>query len=170
MSLEHWLHLKDNKFHSRYKIVASLIDTTDMKILDLDCGEPDFSKYTKHKEYVCNDVFPINNPDVHFKQVSDTEIDEPSDLLVMFGYGCGEFTGVEQESKTAMEAIVRNSKHKPKYVVVETATKFFEAYNILNEFKNKLNGYELEYHIKLDVSLPDNHYHNKREIIIFKYK
>ena len=168
MSLEHWEHLKNEKFHTRYKIVASLIDTTDMKILDLDCGEPDFSKYTKHKEYVCNDLYPINNNNVIFKQVADSEIDEPSDLLVMFGYGCGEFTGVPQESKTAMEAIIRNSKHKPRYIVIEAATKFFEAYNILEEFKNKLTDYKLEHHIKLDVCLPDNHYHNKREIIIFK--
>ena len=60
-----WEYLKTEEFNIRYKIVADIIDVKDKVIMDLNCGEPNFQKYiTGYKEYICNDLEPIENKDV----------------------------------------------------------------------------------------------------------
>lgn len=161
-------YLKTKPFEIRYKIVADFLgDLSDKVIIDLNCGEPLFKNHIKFKRYIANDIFVPDNIDgIEFRQCTDTEIDEKCDVLCVFGYGGGELTGEELESKTTGDSLVRLSKYNPKYIVVEMTQKWEDDFSVLSKLKEKL-GYAEVFRKRIEIE-PAEHYHDKRLITIFK--
>ena len=168
--------MKTEAFNIRYKIAAEHLPK-DKVILDLNCGEPNFRRFLKHKAYYAND---INTPDntselTLFMHCPDDQIDIPSflpkpDIIVLFGYGGGEFTGEPLESKTAGESLIRLAKkYRPKYVVVEMCQKWENDFKIMTSLEKELKDYyTIQFVRKIDMG--GGHYHLKRLIKIFRIK
>lgn len=166
-----WEYLKTEPFDIRYKIVAEhLPDLSDKTVLDLNCGEPAFRKFIKCKKYYANDIFKPDNIDgVEFIQKKDDEIDIKTDIIVLFGYGGGELTGQPLESKTASETLIKLSKYKPEYIVVEMVQKWEDDFKIMSSLKKLLTDYSVHFERRIDIE-PVEHYHNRRFVTIFKYE
>jgi len=168
-----WEYLATKEFEdARYLPIVSYIEESDT-ILDLNCGQAGFHKYVKCKNYTANDIFvPENTEGIDFKQLDDTKVDWPHNVLCCFGYGGGEFTGEPLESKTTSQSIFRlvDSYH-PRLVVIEMAEKWETSFEIMSSISNYLlgNGYDIikEENIKIE---PVDHYHNVRVLRIFKRK
>lgn len=165
-----WEYLKTEPFDIRYKVAAEhLPDLSDKTILDLNCGEPNFRKYIKYKKYYANDIFKPDNIDgIEFIQKRDDEIDIKTDIVALFGYGGGEFTGQPLESKKASETIIRLSKYEPEYIIVEMAQKWEDDFKIMSSLKKNLK-YKVHFETKLEIE-PVDHYHNQRLLTIFKHE
>ena len=162
--------MKSEHFNLRYKIVAEQLPK-DKVILDLNCGEPNFRRFLKHKKYYANDVnIPDNIDEIEFMQIPDDQVDVKSDIIVLFGYGGGEFTGEPLESKTAGESLIRLAKkYRPKYVVVEMCQKWENDFKIMTSLEKELKDYyTIQFVRKIDMG--GGHYHLKRLIKIFRIK
>ena len=171
-----WEYLKTKEFDVRYAVAAAFLPE-DKIILDLNCGEPNFRKFIKHKKYYAND---INDPDditgVSFMHCKDDEvggkkfkINDPIDFIVLFGYGGGEFTGEPLESKTAGESLVRMAnEYNPKGIIIEMAQKWQTDFRTMTHLKIKLKKYKVV--AKIEMNFGGVHYHNKRLMEVFKIK
>jgi len=164
-----WTYLETKPFDIRYEIVADFFgDCSEEVILDLNCGEPRFKKYVKCRKYYANDIKkPKNTRGITFIQKPDSEIDIPCDILCLFGYGGGEYTGEKLESQTVLKSLARLAKHKPEYVVVEMVQKWQEKYGAESSIKRRLKGYEITFREKYKIS-PARNFYNKRQITIWK--
>jgi hypothetical protein len=165
-----WEYLKTEQFDIRYKIAAEHLPENKV-ILDLNCGEPNFRKFIKHKKYIANDVFiPDDITGVEFWKMEDHLIDLKSDIIVIFGYGGGEFTGEPLESNTAGESLVRLAeKYHPEYIAIEMVQKWQSDFNAMGKIAKNLRdvGYKMIFNKKMSI-VPVTHYHNKRLLRIFK--
>ena len=163
-----WEYLNTREFDERYKIVAKQLPEG-LSVLDMNCGEPRFKKYYKYSKYTANDVFqPQDIKGIDFIKCKDEEVDRPMEILTLFGYGGGEFTGEPLESATAGESLIRLvEKYKPEYVVIEMVRKWEKDFHIMSLLTEKLKKYKMIAEEKIDI-LPITHYHNKRFIRIFK--
>ena len=167
--------MNTKEFDRRYKVVAKLLgDLSDKVILDLNCGQAGFRKFIKYKRYIANDVFLPDDIKIgkfwEFLNMSDKDVDVKSDIIVLFGYGGGEFTGEPLESKTAGESLVRLAKkYRPEYVVVEMCQKWENDFKIMTNLEKELSDfYRIQFAKKIDMG--EDHYHLKRLIKIFRIK
>lgn len=161
-----WEYLKTEEFNIRYKIVADIIDVKDKVIMDLNCGEPNFQKYiTGYKEYICNDLEPIENKDVKFLQVPDSKIDIKADIYTLWGYGGGELTGEPLESHTIRDTLIRLAGYKPETIVIEMVQKWRDM-GAIEWFSERLKEYKITFQKEYSVE-PITHYHNQRIITIW---
>lgn len=162
-----WEYLKTKEFDIRYKIVADIIDVKDKVIMDLNCGEPNFQKYINgYKEYICNDLEPIENKDVRFLQVPDIQIDIKADIYTLWGYGGGELTGQPLESHTIREKLVELvNKYSPNIIVVEMVQKWRDM-GAIDWFNERFKNYKITFQKEYDIE-PITHYHNQRIITIW---
>jgi hypothetical protein len=162
-------YLKEKPFEERYRVIAEqLPDTSEMTIVDINCGEPLFSKYVKFKRYVCNDIYtPDNTEGLEFYKVTDTEIDVKPDILCIWGYGGGEHTGQPLESATAGKTILRLAQYNPQYIILEMARKWENDFKIMSNLKSKLEGYEEVFAKNIDIE-PVGHYHDQRQVSLLK--
>ena len=163
-------YLKTEPFNIRYKIVANYLKGKIKKpvIVDINCGEPNFRKYIDYGKYYANDIFqPDDVGDINFLLDTDTAVDVKPDILCVFGYGGGEFTGQELESKTVGETILKLAKYNPRYIIVESAQKWEDDYKLFTNLN--LLKYKLVYSKKINIE-PVIHYHNKRLIKIYESK
>jgi hypothetical protein len=164
-------YLETKESDKRYKVVADFLgDTNDKVIVDIDCGEPRLKNFIKFKEYYANDIRePKDKEGINFKLCRDDEVDIKPDILCLFGYGGGEHTGHPQESKKAGKTIIRLSKYKPKFIVLEMAKKWEDDFKIMSTLVNKLTDYKIVLEKKLIIG-DDGHYHNYRIINICEYQ
>lgn len=165
-------YLSNKFFEERYKIVADFLkDKIENPIVvDLNCGEPLFSKHIKFKEYYANDLYkPEFKENINFRQISDELVDIKPDLLCMFGCSAGELTNNDLESKTATNSLFRLAEYKPEFIVIESSTEWEKRYNYLTMIKEKLSNYIVVFEKNLEIE-PKEHYHDFRKIIIFKLK
>lgn len=163
-------YLKTEPFEERYKIVGEYLKDKIEKpvVVDVNCGEPLFSKYIDYKEYHCNDVYMPDNIDgLNFTHDTDTVVDVKPDVLCIFGYGAGERTKHPQESHTAGETILRLAMYKPEYIVIEMSTEWERRYEQITWFKQKLNNYKIVLEKNVDIP-PKKHYHDLRQVLILK--
>mgnify|MGYP006957730002 CR=1 FL=1 len=137
--------------------------------MDLNCGEPNFRKFIKYKKYYANDIFtPEDTTGIEFRKCRDDEVDIKADVIVLFGYGGGEFTGQPMESSTAGETVIRLSeKYKPEFIVLEMAWKWEKDFKIMTDLTNRLKDYKILFSERCNIE-PVEHYHDKRYIRIFK--
>jgi hypothetical protein len=167
-----WEYLTTKKFDVRYEIAANHLPE-DKVILDLNCGEAGFRKFIKYKRYIGNDVItPLCAGDKkekfwEFLFHEDRDIDVKSDIIVLFGYGGGEFTGEPLESKTAGESLIRlANKYNPEYIVIEMTQKWENDFKAMTNLSKKLDEYKGVFEIEMN--LGGEHYHDKRLMKIFK--
>lgn len=162
-----WEYLSTEPFDERYKVVARYLPA-ELEVLDLNCGNPRFKNFYKYKKYTANDVFvPNDTAGIEFLHCKDEQVDVPADVMTLFGYGGGEFTGEPLESKEAGNTLVRLAKkYHPKYIVIEMTQKWEEDFKIMTALTERLDEYEVVLDKKIEIE-PANHYHDKRFIRIF---
>lgn len=170
-----WEYLKTDKFAERYKVVADFLpDTSEMVILDLNCGEPRFREFIKYKKYIATDINEPDNVDgIDFYQIKDKEVDFKADVVCLFGCGAAEFTGHFMESPTERKTLKRLIKHKPKFVVIESAKKWQDDFQWFGKVEEVLVGYTKVFEKLLEINeevdgFPADHYHNERLINIYE--
>lgn len=172
-----WEYLKTNPWDDRYRLVASVLpDLTDKIVVDLDCGEGNFRHFINYKRYYSNDINPVDNEEgMEFHMIPDTDVDIKSDVLCLFGYAAGEFTGTKEESIEAANSLVRLSKYKPQFIVIEAVQKFEDEYKCLSKLVDRLPNYEVinDTIINIDASHLNDiiaSYVGKRHIVVLKLK
>jgi len=166
-------HLLDKRFDVRYKLVAAYLDEKTMGkvIVELNAGEPRLSNYVlDYREYYANDINEPNDTcGVKYEIQTDTEVDINSDILMVFGYGAGEYTGQKLESSTVGDSIVRLAKYNPEYIVIEMCQQWENEFKAMTSLIQKLPNYLVGFEAKFNVE-PVGHYHDKRHLVILKEK
>ena len=161
-----WEYLKDNTFDERYKIASEFLgDLSDKVILDLNCGEPRFKKYIKYKRYIATDISEPQDKE-GFYLLKDTAVDFPCDVLCLFGYGGGEYTGEPLESHTVINSFIRLAQYNPEYLIIEMVQKWQDDFKALDEFEKRLPQYKVVLERRYEKENP-SHYHDKRIITIW---
>ncbi len=163
-------YLATKPFEKRYEVVAEFLEgkIDNPVVADINCGQPLFKNHIKYKEYFANDVhIPVDVADIKFERKTDSEVDYKADVLCVFGYGGGEFTNHPKESKTTKDSILRMVKHKPRFVVIESARKWQTDYQLFTRFDEDLTDYKVVLKKDLDIE-PNEHYHDKRMIRIYE--
>ena len=160
-------YLRTDQSDERYRVVSDFIKETGI-VVDINAGEPRFKNFIKYDKYYANDIRqPDDTSGIDFTLCDDTEVDISSDLLCIWGYGGGEFTGEPLESKTAGETIIRLAEYNPEYIVLEMAQKWEDDFKIISTLTKKLTNYNVVLDKKLDIG-DDGHYHSSRQIRILK--
>jgi hypothetical protein len=130
-------YLQTEDLDRRFKLVSTLVDFKDKKVIDLNCGSYRLTNYVSgFKEYVGNDIRgEYAHGGIDFRNTPDTEIDEPCDILCCFGYG---YRLNKYESQTVRESIERLvKKYKPEVVVIETSNDIHVDFPVLEEYTAK---------------------------------
>lgn len=164
-------YLATEAFQKRYEIVGEFLKDKIEKpvVADINCGQPLFKNFIDYSEYLANDIHEpeVDIEGITFEQKTDEEVDYKADVLCIFGYGGGDFTGHPRESKTTKDSIVRMARHKPRFIVLETCTKWRDQYGLVDWFDERLEDYREVFYKEVTMDKGE-HYHDKRFIKIYE--
>ena len=180
-----WEYLQTEELDLRLKIIAAYLKgkTKDRVIVDLDCGTARLIKFLEKnfKLYYGNDVneelieiargYGIKNSE--FVVLPDNRVTEKIneiDILLMLGYGAGEYVRNDVESETLADSFKNLvAKFSPKIVIVEGIDLWERNYKAYSQIKKflKEKGYLLDYETYLQIGdVPDEVY--RRRIFFFQ--